>query len=172
MLYAGLVTLATLYLLAAARPSPRGRRWPRHRTACFLAGLLVLLLAYGSGIAVHEDEPVNHVVQHLLVMMAAPPLLLFGAPMTLLLRSLPTRRRRSVVGFLGDPSLRLLSGRLAPLLLLLDYYVTMFIYQLTPVRTFTEEHEWAHVATTRYPENAGVRVRRDRAIDQATKLIW
>jgi putative membrane protein len=150
LLYLGLAALAAAYVIAAARPSPRGNRWPATRTLCWLAGLAVLVLAYGSDLAVHEDDPVNHVVQHMLVMMAAPPLLLYAAPMTLTLRTLGPKGRRSVVQFFDEPSMRLLSGRAGPAFLLIDYYLTMFLYQLTPLRTFTEDHAWAHVAMHQY----------------------
>ncbi|MHB8694491.1 MAG: cytochrome c oxidase assembly protein [Solirubrobacteraceae bacterium] len=141
---------ACAYATAAGRPSPRGNRWPRHRTVCFLAGCVTLLAVFGSPLAVYEDRPAVHVVQHMLLMMGAPALLALGAPITLLLRSLPPRARRAVVGELRDSSLRLLSGRYAPALPAIDYYLSMYVYQLTPVRTFTEQHTLAHFGIHAY----------------------
>lgn len=149
-LYIGLAASATIYLVAASRPSPRGRRWPRSRTAWFLAGLALLAVIYGSGLQRYEDNPTVHVVQHMLVMMAVPPLLLLGAPITLLLRTLAPQRRRAVVDFLGDPSMRLLSGRWAPIVLSVDYYLSMYLYQFTPLRTYSESHALVHFLVHQY----------------------
>src|ERR1700761_3056351 len=78
------LAVGCLYLLGAARPSPRGHRWPRTRTACFLAGLAILALALQLGpIAAHDETPWVHSLQHVMLMMVAPPLLVLGSPITL-----------------------------------------------------------------------------------------
>jgi cytochrome c oxidase assembly factor CtaG len=148
--YVGLGLWAVVYALAAARPSPRGRRWPRARTAWFMAGVALLLFCFASGLEVYEDNPTVHVVQHMLVMMAVPPLLVFGAPLTLLLRTLSPTGRRTVVGVLDDPAMRLWRGRWAGVWLCVDYYLTMYVYQLTPLRSFAESHAGVHVAVHGY----------------------
>ena len=54
----------------------------------FLAGLAVVVLATESGIAVYDDVLFwDHMIQHLLLIMIAPPLLIFGQPFTLLLHA-------------------------------------------------------------------------------------
>jgi putative membrane protein len=150
VLYAVLVALAVTYGLASRRRSPRGRCWPPVRTACFLAGLALLALIYGSGLQVYEDQPTVHVVQHMLTMMAAAPLLVLGAPITLLLRTLAPRRRPAIVRLLDDPAFAMLSGPRAPLMLTLDYYLTMYVYQLTPLRTWSEQSTWLHFVVHQY----------------------
>jgi cytochrome c oxidase assembly factor CtaG len=150
VLYAVLLALAITYGIAARRRSPRGRRWPAARTAAFMAGLALLALIYGSGLQVYEDQPAVHVVQHLLTMMAAPPLLVLGAPITLLLRTLAPRRRPAIVRLLDDPSFAMLSGPRAPLMLTLDYYLTMYIYQLTPLHTWSEQSTDLHFIVHQY----------------------
>jgi putative membrane protein len=149
-LYAVLLVLAAIYGLAARRRSPRGRRWPPARTAAFMAGLALLALIYGSGLQIDEDQPTIHVIQHMLTMMAVPPLLVLGAPITLLLRTLAPRRRPAIVRLLDDPSFAMLSGPRAPLLLTLDYYLTMYIYQLTPLRTWSEHSSGLHFLVHQY----------------------
>lgn len=156
ILYLVLVGLAVVYGLAARRPSPRGRRWPLARTACFWAGLGLLALIYGSGLQVYEDQPTVHVVQHMLTMMAAAPLLVLGAPITLLLRTLAPRRRPTLVRLLDDPSFAMMSGPRAPLLLTLDYYLTMFVYQLTPLRTWSEQSTELHFIVHQYFLSCGL----------------
>lgn len=150
VLYGTLVVLAVGYGLAARRRSPRGRRWAPARTASFLAGLALLALVYGSGLEVYEDQPAVHVVAHMLTMMAVPPLLVLGAPITLVLRTLAPRRRPAIVRLLDDPSFQMLSGPRAPLLLTLDYYLTMYVYQLTPLRTWSEQNADLHFIVHQY----------------------
>jgi putative copper resistance protein D len=149
-LYTAVAGWSLVYLMAAARPSPRGRRWPRARTAWFLAGMVLIAVIYGSGLHAYEDNPSVHVVQHMLVMMAVAPMLALAAPITLLLRTLPVGPRRAIVRELQDPAFRPLSGRWAPVLLAADYYLTMYIYQLTPVHTYAEQHALVHFGVHQY----------------------
>src|SRR5262249_35047327 len=65
----------------------------------FFAGLAVVVLALQSGIGSYEDVLFwDHMVQHLMLIMIAPPLLIFGQPITLLLHAsrnpLPTWVKR------------------------------------------------------------------------------
>jgi len=84
------VLLAGLYLggvVRVARRHPR-RPWPALRTASFLLGLLVVVVATQSGIGTYDDSLFwVHMVQHLLLIMVAPPLLILGQPVTLLMHA-------------------------------------------------------------------------------------
>lgn len=83
-----LAATAVLYLLCLRRLHIRGRRPPARRTVCFLAGLFALWVAVGSGLAGYDDTNVTaHVVQHLLLMMVAPPLLVLGRPVVVVLQA-------------------------------------------------------------------------------------
>lgn len=63
-----------------------GKRWPLWRAASFMVGLLVLVTALASGVDRYSDELLSvHVVQHLLLILLAPALLLWGAPVRLAL---------------------------------------------------------------------------------------
>jgi putative copper resistance protein D len=89
-----LIALAYWYLRADWMLAQRGRRWPRHRTAAFLTGLLAVDLALQSPVATFTGEYFEaHVVQHLLLMLVAPPLLALGAPSTLLLQTAGRRTK-------------------------------------------------------------------------------
>src|SRR5690348_12548502 len=91
--FAPVVTAATVlagaaYLWGAWRVGRRhpARPWPWWRTALFLAGLAVVVLATETGIGAYGDVLAwDHMVQHLLLLMVAPPLLVAGPPVTLLL---------------------------------------------------------------------------------------
>jgi cytochrome c oxidase assembly factor CtaG len=103
------VVLVAVGYLVAARRVPG---WRRGRTAAFLAGLLVVVVATCSGI-----EPYGrvlewmHMVEHLLLIMVAPPLLAIGSPLQLVAEALPERAAagwralldRPVVGWLTSP---------------------------------------------------------------------
>ncbi len=85
-----LLLFAVLYL-AGTRAVTRRRpaaSWPRTRTAAFLAGLIAVAVAIQGSDGVYDDVLLPaHMVQHLLLIMVAPPLLVYGRPVTLLLHA-------------------------------------------------------------------------------------
>ena len=84
------VVVAGLYLWGVLRVRRRhpARPWPLPRTALFLGGLAVVVIATESGIGSYDDVLFwDHMVQHLLLLMVAPPLLVLGQPATLLLHA-------------------------------------------------------------------------------------
>src|SRR5580700_11531695 len=87
----GFVVLAAgLYLWGVLRVRRRhpARPWPAWRTAVFLGGLAVVVIATEAGIGSYDDVLFwDHMVQHLLLLMVAPPLLVVGQPATLLLHA-------------------------------------------------------------------------------------
>ena len=85
-----------LYRLAK-RSRPERTRQRRIRSLWFYAGLLVLLLAVESPIDYWADSYfMVHMVQHLLLMFAAPSLVVAGAPGQPLLAALPGRSAKAV----------------------------------------------------------------------------
>ncbi|HEY6396183.1 MAG TPA: cytochrome c oxidase assembly protein [Solirubrobacteraceae bacterium] len=88
------VGCAGVYLWAARRLGPR---WPVRRTASFLAGIGVVLVALGSGVDAYSERLLSvHMVQHMLLLLVAPALLLCGRPVLLALRVLAPSPRRSL----------------------------------------------------------------------------
>jgi putative copper resistance protein D len=84
------VVAAAAYLWGAVRVGRRhpARPWPAWRTGMFLAGLTVVVVATQSGIGAYDDVLFwDHMVQHLMLLMVAPVLLIFGQPVTLLLHA-------------------------------------------------------------------------------------
>ena len=72
------------YLLGVHRLRRHNQPWPRARTAAWLAGCAVLLLATSSGIARYAAAMFSaHIAAHMLIAMLAPPLLVLGAPLSL-----------------------------------------------------------------------------------------
>lgn len=75
----------------------RGRVVSPARAACYAGGLLVLLGALASPIAELGHELFSaHMVQHLLLILVAPPLLVAGAPLYVGLWALPRGWRRAL----------------------------------------------------------------------------
>ena len=90
------LVVATLYLASARRT--RGR-WPARRSASFLAGVACLLVALQSGLDSFDDRLLSaHMVQHMLLLLLAPLLLLGGRPAMLVLRTLRPQRSRVALG--------------------------------------------------------------------------
>lgn len=66
----------------------RARPWPAARAGSFAAGLAVVGLALCSSVGVYQDSLFwVHMVQHLMLIMVAPVLLVVGRPLTLLLHA-------------------------------------------------------------------------------------
>jgi len=81
----------------AARSRPERTRERRRRSLWFYAGLAVVLVAVQSPLDYWADYYFwVHMVQHLLLMFAAPSLIVAGAPWQPLLDALPGRSGRSV----------------------------------------------------------------------------
>src|SRR5579862_6928961 len=81
----------------ARRSRPERTRERRLRSVWFYAGLAVLLIAVQSPIDYWADDYfLVHMIQHLLLMFAAPTLVVAGAPWQPLLAALPGRSGQSV----------------------------------------------------------------------------
>src|SRR5271156_3945130 len=69
------------------------------RLAAFFCGITFVWIAIGSPLNALDDVSLSvHMLQHLLLMSIAPPLILLGAPALPLLKGLPQWLARSVVG--------------------------------------------------------------------------
>jgi putative membrane protein len=72
---------------------------PAWRLGAFLAGILSVWIAIGSPLGAFDEVLLTvHMMQHLLLMAVAPPLILLGAPALPLLQGLPQTVARKVVG--------------------------------------------------------------------------
>jgi cytochrome c oxidase assembly factor CtaG len=100
-------------------------RFPEWRLASFLGGLLVIYIALASPLDAFASWLLSvHMVQHLLLTMVAPPLILQGAPFLPLLSGLPRGFVRSGLGpFLNEPRLK----KLGALLVHPFFAVTLFM---------------------------------------------
>lgn len=83
------VVAAALYGIGVWKLSRRGVRWPVTRSVCFLIGLILIIVVTATGIGGYGMMLFSaHMVQHMVLSMLAPVMLLLGAPVTLALRAL------------------------------------------------------------------------------------
>jgi putative membrane protein len=147
------VLAAAAYVVGARRLRARGRSWPAGRTAAFLSGLVVILVATASGIAAYDRVLFSlHVVQHILLGMVAPLLLVLGAPITLALQSGSRGTQRAILRVLRSAPARVLTNPLTAWLLFGTSVVTLYF---TPLYELSLRNEWFHVATHAYFVGAG-----------------
>ncbi|MFI6108023.1 cytochrome c oxidase assembly protein [Streptomyces sp. NPDC051310] len=141
-----LLAVGALYVLgtALARHHNPAAGWSRARTGSFLCGLGLLGLALLPPVAsfAHEDFR-GHMLQHLLIGMYAPLALVLGAPVTLLLRTLPVRHARRLSRALRSRSVHVCAHPVTALLLSTGSLVALYF---TPLYGATAGHgPWHHV---------------------------
>ena len=133
-----LVAVALWYLSAEWKLARRGRRWRLARTIPFLAGLVATDLAFTSSVAVFAMSYFQaHVIQHLLLMVVAPPLLALGAPSTLLLQTSSRRVKERWLAALRSGPFAVLSH---PVTVWFAYFGAMFVFFLTPAVNIAMHH--------------------------------
>ncbi|MEV6399999.1 cytochrome c oxidase assembly protein [Streptomyces sp. NPDC051907] len=88
-----------LYGWGVARLRRRGDRWPVSRTVLFVVGVLSVALVMCTKLNDYGMVMFSvHMVQHMVISMLSPIVLLLGAPVTLALRALPVSARRGRKG--------------------------------------------------------------------------
>lgn len=109
------VVAATLYLRGWTKLARRmPERFGARRPVAVVAGLAIVMLALASPLdALGHRLLLAHMIQHLLLMVVAPPLLWMGAPVAPMLLGLPRRLRRSVAIGLASTPVRQLTRALA-----------------------------------------------------------
>ncbi len=115
----------------------------RRRTVAWMAGLFTLLVALDSGIERYDTTLfADHMVQHMLLTLVAPPLLLYAGPITLLLRASSTgTRRRWVLPFLHARVVRFLAF---PVVAWVIFSGVMWGSHFSPLFNAALENEWLH----------------------------
>lgn len=141
----GLVAAATLYAAGIHRLAGRHRRWPAWRSISFSAGMLVVLVAVVSGVASYDTSVFTvHVIQHLLLMMVAPPLLAMGAPVTLALQASSRPTQTGLLRVLHSSPVAVLS---MPLVAAALYYSAMYADLGSSFYRYSVVHPLVHNAS-------------------------
>ncbi len=80
------------YLVGVRRLKARGDSWPIARTISWVAGMLLLVFTTSGSLNVYQEYLFSiHMIAHMVLTMAIPVLLVPGAPVTLLMRSVQKR---------------------------------------------------------------------------------
>jgi cytochrome c oxidase assembly factor CtaG len=124
----GIAVAAGLYIAGLVVMRRRGDRWPIRRGVSFLlGGLGSIAVATMSALGTYDTVLLSvHMVQHMILMMVAPLFLALGAPVTLALRTLPTRPRAMLLAVLHSHVARVLT--FAPLVLALFIATPVALY--------------------------------------------
>jgi putative copper resistance protein D len=132
------VTAAVFYLSGVRRLAAKGRRWPAFRIWMFVSGLVAVGLALESPVStlVATSFP-YHVIQHMLLMVLAAPLLALSAPMTLALQTTNRHTKKVLLTILNSVPFGVLTF---PVVIWFLYYGVMFVFFLTPLLGYAMNH--------------------------------
>ncbi|WP_199546505.1 cytochrome c oxidase assembly protein [Streptomyces sp. N35] len=147
----GCLLALLLYGYGVLRLVRRGDRWPIGRTVSFVIGVLSIALVMCTQLNDYGMVMFSvHMVQHMVISMLSPILLLLGAPITLALRAMPVASRRGRKGP-RELLLMLLHSRYMKVVTHPAFTIPMFIASLyglyfTPLFDFLMESKPGHIA--------------------------
>ncbi|MGK5629617.1 cytochrome c oxidase assembly protein [Streptomyces sp. URMC 123] len=139
-----------LYGWGVVRLRRRGDEWPVGRVVAFALGVLSIALVMCT--ALNEYGMVMfsvHMVQHMIISMLSPILLLLGAPVTLMLRALPAAGRgrkgprELLVAFLHSRYVRVISH---PAFTIPLFIASLYALYFTPIFDFLMGSKVGHIA--------------------------
>ncbi|WP_049579739.1 cytochrome c oxidase assembly protein [Streptomyces sp. SBT349] len=146
----GCLAALALYAWGVLRLRHRGDSWSPGRPVAFAAGVLSIAAVTCTGLNDYGMVLFNaHMTQHMVISMVSPILLLLGAPVTLLLRALPTagRGRRGarelLVALLQSHVVRVVSS---PLFTIPLFVASLYGLYFTPLFDFLMGSRPGHVA--------------------------
>jgi putative copper resistance protein D len=147
--FAPVVTVATallalLYVVGIVRVRRRhpARPWPWLRTLSFFGGLTTVVVATQSSIGVYDDVLFyDHMIQHLLLIMVAPAMLVAGRPVMLLLHASRNPLHSWVKAVVRS---RVVSALTCPPVAAVIYAVVIIGTHLTGFMNTTLEHDQVH----------------------------
>ncbi|WP_395298474.1 cytochrome c oxidase assembly protein [Kitasatospora hibisci] len=144
-----LVALA-LYVTGVVRLYRRGDRWPVGRTVGWVAGVGSVILVTCTGLNDYGMVLFSaHMMQHMVLSMLSPILLLLGAPITLALRSLrpagkgrPRGPRELLVALLHSTYVRVISH---PAFTIPLFIASLYGVYFTPLFDFLMQYRLGHI---------------------------
>lgn len=135
------------YTAGVVRLLRHGHRWPVARWASFTAGLLTVTAVTGTALGGYAMRLFSvHMVQHMVLSMLSPLLLLMGAPVTLCLRALPARGKGSGVrrALISSLHSRAMSVAAKPAVTLPLFIGSLYGLYFTPVFDAAMRTWWGH----------------------------
>lgn len=143
-----MIALAVAYPAAIIRLRLRGDRWPLSRSVFWAIGIVSVLAMTATGVDGYGMELFSvHMVQHMVLSMAAPIFLVLGAPVTLILRALPARpaggwsARRALLAILHSRPAAVLAH---PATVLVLFLASLYGLYFTPLFDWLMSTMWGH----------------------------
>jgi putative copper resistance protein D len=143
----GLLMIA-LYATGTHVMRREGARWPVSRSLFWYLGSVLLIATTNLGIGTYSHVMFSvHMVQHMLLSMIVPILLVLGAPVTLALRTLPRGRdqvgpREWLTQFIHSRYVRIVSNAVVASVIFVGSFYVLYFTELFPL--FMSSH-WGHV---------------------------
>ncbi|MGW8376896.1 cytochrome c oxidase assembly protein [Streptomyces sp. ODS28] len=139
-----------LYGWAVLRLRRRGDKWPVGRTISWVVGVLTIVLVMCTKLNDYGMVLFSvHMVQHMIISMLSPILLLLGAPITLTLRALPSAGRgrkgprELLVALLHSRYVKIISH---PAFTIPLFIASLYALYFTPLFDFLMESRTGHIA--------------------------
>jgi putative membrane protein len=146
LLWSLLLAAALIYARGAWTLWRRSRRI-RQATLAYYGGLVVLVVALASPLENSAGMLFSaHMIQHMLLMMVAAPLLVLGRPDWVVIWSLPPARRRSGSTWLHRRQMlhRLWRGLTHPAFIWMAYIVAVLFWHIPLFYTAALANRWLH----------------------------
>ncbi len=139
-----------LYLAGAIRLRRRGDRWPIGRTVAWVAGLLMLCYTTNGALNAYEQYLFSmHMLEHMMLTMLIPLVLVLGAPVTLALRAAEKRHdgswggREWIMWAVQTPYSKFITH---PAVAAVIFAGSLWIFYFTPIARWAAEdhlgHQW------------------------------
>lgn len=137
-----LVAAGAFYVVGVRRLRTRGRLWPVGRSAAFASGLGVVAVATQSGLGAYDTVQFSaHVVQHVMLGLVAPVLIVLGRPVTLALQASGRPGKLVLLRFLHLPAVRTIAHPLVGAGL---FAVTLWVLWFSPLYDLSVRHDVVH----------------------------
>ncbi|MEF3331265.1 MULTISPECIES: cytochrome c oxidase assembly protein [Oceanobacillus] len=132
-----------LYITAVIFSKRQNKAWPIYRTVLWTAGSVLCIITVVNPLAsIAHQNFTMHMFGHLLLGMLGPLFMVLAAPMTLLLRTLPTRYAKKVTAVLRSPFFHFLSNPIVPAVLNIG---GLWLLYTTGLYSMMETLMWVHV---------------------------
>ncbi|MFF7132818.1 cytochrome c oxidase assembly protein [Streptomyces sp. NPDC008196] len=139
-----------LYVWGVVRLRRRGDSWPVGRTVSYVTGVLTIGLMMCTGLNDYGMVMFSvHMVQHMVISMLSPILILLGAPVTLALRALPVAGkgrkgpRELLLALLHSRYMRIITH---PAFTIPLFIASLYALYFTPVFDFLMGSKTGHIA--------------------------
>ncbi|MER7920128.1 MULTISPECIES: cytochrome c oxidase assembly protein [unclassified Streptomyces] len=139
-----------LYAWGVVRLRRRGDAWPVSRTVSYVTGVLTIMLVMCTRLNDYGMVMFSvHMVQHMIISMLSPILILLGAPVTLALRALPTAGRgrkgprELLLMLLHSRYMRVITH---PLFTIPMFIASLYVLYFTPLFDFLMGSRTGHIA--------------------------